>query len=106
MEDFATAVNIYADLRQSSGSLHHEEEDVTSNCSAARAQYSWNTGIGHDEQLSPIESYEVCFNLAYELIALGRFAEAEEALNHAESIKHLRTMANSRTLQSYWFDWR
>jgi hypothetical protein len=87
MEDFAIAMKIYANLRQSSGSLDHEAEDIASNHAATRAQYSWNTGIGHEEKQLPNESYEFCFNLAYELIALGKFAEAEEVLNRAESTK-------------------
>jgi len=85
MEEFATAMQLYADLEKSRGAVDHESEDLASNYSAARAQGAWTSGIRHGQDQSPSDVYEVCFNLAYELIALGRLEEAEGALNHAES---------------------
>jgi hypothetical protein len=86
MEDFATSMRLYADLVQSTGIIDHEAEDIASNRSAARAQNTWITGIGDDDRQNPGDSYEVCFNLAFELTALGKLAEAEELLNRAESM--------------------
>ena len=85
MEDFATAMKLYTDLQQSEGPIDHEAEDITSNYSAARAQNAWTTGIGQDAIQTSNESFEVQFNLAYELIAMGKLDEAEETLNKAES---------------------
>jgi hypothetical protein len=85
MEDFAYALRLYADLQTGNALIDHEAEDVAANYSAARAQDTWNSGIGHGEDLHPHESYEVYFNLAYELVALGKFAEAEDSLQRAES---------------------
>jgi hypothetical protein len=87
MEDFALAMQIYAKLEKSRGAIDREAEDIASNYSAARAQRTWTIGIGDVRKHGSGESYEVCFNLAYELAALGKLAEAEEALNHAQSTK-------------------
>ena len=86
MEDFATAMKLYDKLQQSSGAIEHETEDIACNYSAARAQNAWITGRSQNPEWNPHESYEVFFNLAYELIATGKLAEAEDALNKAESM--------------------
>jgi tetratricopeptide (TPR) repeat protein len=86
MEDFATSMKLYSDLTQSKSSIEQEDEDIASNYSAARAQNTWTTGIGHGDDQTARDSHEVCFNLAYELIALGKLDQAEEALNRAESM--------------------
>ena len=107
MEDFVTAMQLYADLEKSRGTVDRESEDLASNYSAACAQSTWTSGIRHGEEQRPRDVYEVCFNLAYELIALGRLEEAEEALNRAESIESLfRHLLTVRTVQSFWSDWR
>jgi hypothetical protein len=86
MEDFTTAIRIYEELAKSAASIDHEAEDIASNISAARAQSTWTAGIGSGELKSHAnDGYEVCFNRAYELIALGKFSEAEEALIRSES---------------------
>ena len=87
MEDFATSVRIYEELAKGGGeSVDHEAEDITSYLSAARAQSTWTAGIGRGQYSTHgNDGYEVCFNHAYELIALGKFSEAEEALARAES---------------------
>lgn len=90
MEDFATSVKLYAELEQSNGVIDQEAEDIATNFSAARAQNTWTTGIGIGDEQNAQDSYEVCFNLAYELIASGKLVHAEEALNRAESIQCLR----------------
>jgi hypothetical protein len=89
MEDFTTSMKLYTELAQSNGVIDHETEDIAANSSAARAQHTWTTGIGIGDDQNAQDSYEVCFNLAYELIALGKLAQAEEALNRAESIPFL-----------------
>ena len=89
MEDFTTSMKLYTELAQSNGIIDHEAEDITANFSAARAQNTWTTGIGLGGDQKIQDSYELCFNLAYELIALGKLAQAEEALNRAESIPFL-----------------
>jgi hypothetical protein len=86
MEDFARSMRLYSDLQQSEGPIDHEAEDITSNYSAAHAQSAWTSGICHDEIQNRNENYEVQFNLAFELIAIGRLDEAEQALNQAESM--------------------
>jgi len=86
MEDFTTSVRIYQELAKGGESVDHEAEDLTSNLFAARAQSTWTAGIGHGQHSTHAnDGYEVCFNHAYELIALGKFSEAEEALARAES---------------------
>jgi len=86
MEDFSTSVRIYEELAKGGEHVDHETEDITSNLSAARAQSTWTTGIERGKRRTHgSEGYEVCFNHAYELIALGKFLEAEEALARAES---------------------
>ena len=94
MEDFATSMKIYSDLERSTGIVDHELEDIASNLSAARAQDVWTTGIGHGEIPNDSESYEVCFNIAYELTASGKLAEAEEMLKRAESLISLMHRAD------------
>jgi hypothetical protein len=89
MEDFTTSMKLYTELAQSNGLIVHETEDIAANSSAARAQNIWATGIGLGGDQNTPDSYEVCFNLAYELIALGKLAQAEEALNRSESIPFL-----------------
>lgn len=89
MEDFATSMKLYSELTQSKGSIEQEDEDIASNYSAARAQNTWTTGIGHGDDQNARDSHEVCFNLAYELIALGKLDQAEEILNRAESMTFL-----------------
>jgi hypothetical protein len=88
MEDFATAVRLYEELAKSKGSVDHEAEDILTNYLAARAQSAWVTGVGYGKESPRLgdshDSYEVCFNRAYELTALGRFEEAEELLNRAQ----------------------
>jgi hypothetical protein len=86
MEDFARSMRLYSALQQSEGLVDHEAEDITSNYSAAHAQSAWTSGIRHDEIQNRNENYEVQFNLAFELIAIGRLDEAEQALNHAQSM--------------------
>jgi hypothetical protein len=88
MEDFATAVQLYEELANSKGSVDHEVEDILTNYLAARAQNAWVTGVkdGKESLQDSRDSYEVCFNRAYELAALGKFAEAEELLNRAQGI--------------------
>jgi hypothetical protein len=87
MEDFMTATRIYEELAKAGGYVDHEAEDIASNLSAARAQSTWAAGIGSGEHKAHHinEGYEVLFNYGYELIAMGKFSEAEEALIHAES---------------------
>jgi len=106
MEDFATAMKLYSDLEQSKGMIDHESEDLASNYSAARAQDTWTTGIGHEKGQEIGESYEVCFNKAYELIALGQLNEAEEALIRAESSFPICQPLTSRTMCSFGVEWR
>jgi hypothetical protein len=86
MEDFATAVHLYEELAKSGGSIDHEAEDIMSNYYAARAQHAWLTGMGTGKEIrNTLDSYEVCFNGAYELAGLSQLAEAEELLNRAQS---------------------
>jgi hypothetical protein len=85
MEDFATAARLYADLARSKGPVDHETEDIAANHAASLAQNTWTTGQGDGKVQDPRGNYEVQFNIAYELIALGKLAEAEQALNRAES---------------------
>jgi hypothetical protein len=107
MEDFAAAMQLYADLEKSRGIVDHESEDVVSNYFAARAQSTWTSGIRHDEDEHTSDVYEVCFNLAYELIALGKLKEAEEALSRAESIESLfSVLLTVRAVQSFWSERR
>lgn len=106
MEDFATSMKLYADLTLSKGAIEHEDEDIASNYSAARAQNTWTTGIGHGEDQTVRDSYEVCFNHAYELIALGQLDQAEEALNRAESMTYLvNQLLTFRTVWSLRIEW-
>ena len=86
MEDFTTSMKLYTKLAHSKGIINHEADDIAANLSAARAQNAWTTGTGGREDKGPQDSYEVIFNFAYELIGLGKLAQAEEALNHAESM--------------------
>jgi hypothetical protein len=86
MEDFAMAMELYAELQRSKGHVDHEEEDMAANYFASKAQNTWSTGLGDGKMQDSRGSYEVQFNIAYELIALGKLAEAEEALYLAESI--------------------
>jgi hypothetical protein len=86
MEDFTTSIRIYEELAKTEGFVDHEAEDIASNLSAARAQSTWTAGISSGERKTHAnDGYEVCFNHAYEAIALGKFSEAEEALIRAES---------------------
>ena len=106
MEDFATSAKLYAELARSKGIIDHEAEDIASNYSAARAQDTWTTGIGHGEDKAARDSYEVCFNVAYEFIALGNLDQAEEALHLAESmtdaVNELLTFRVMRALRIEW----
>jgi len=86
MEDFSVALQLYAELEKSGGPVDHESEDLASNYSAAGAQSTWTSGIGHNEEQRDRNAYEVCFNYAYELIALGNLKKAEEALTLADGI--------------------
>jgi hypothetical protein len=85
MEDFSRSMRLYSALQQSEGPIDREAEDIISNYSAAHAQSTWTTGLRHDEIKNRNDNYEVQFNLAFELIALGKLDEAEQALTHAES---------------------
>jgi hypothetical protein len=78
-------MRLYSALQQSEGPIDREAEDITSNYSAVHAQSSWTTGLRHDEIKNRNDNYEVQFNLAFELIALGKLDEAEQALTYAES---------------------
>jgi len=107
MEDFAAAMQLYADLEKSRGTVDHESEDLVSNYTAARAQSTWTSGIRHGEDERASDVYEVCFNLAYELIALGKLEEAEEELSRAESIGSLfKLLLTVRAVQSFRSEWR
>ena len=107
MEEFAVAMQLYAELGKSRGTVEHESEDIASNYSAARAQSTWTSGVGHTTDQRPRDAYEVCFNIAYELIALGKLEEAEEALNRAESkASNFVHPLTRRAVQPFWFDWR
>jgi hypothetical protein len=107
MEEFSVALQLYAELEKSRGAVDHESEDLASNYSAARAQSTWTSGIGHNEEQRPRNAYEVSFNYAYELIALGKLEEAEQELTQAESIDALTSLPLTvRIMQSFWLDWR
>ena len=106
MEDFFTALKLYAELQQSKGSIDHEAEDIAANCSAARAQYTWMNGVHQMEDFKPSESYEVYFNLAYEKIALRRLEEAESALKQAQSTSIRLQILTFRIVWSFWLEWR
>jgi len=87
MEEFEMAMRLYGELTKTKGSVDHETEDITSNYLAARAQNTWVTGIAHQSGGDELyESYEVYFNLAYELTALEKLTEAEDMLNRSQSI--------------------
>ena len=86
MEEFSLALQLYAELEKSGGTVDRESEDLAANYSAACAQSTWTSGIGHNLENRSRDAYEVCFNYSYELIALGKLGEAEEALTQAESI--------------------
>jgi hypothetical protein len=85
MEDFEMAMNLYIGLQRSQGQIDHEAEDITSNYSAAQAQAIWTSGAEIGESKVSQEGWEVQFNNAYGLIALGKLDEAETALQTAES---------------------
>lgn len=100
MEDFETAMKLYTNLQKSLGQIDHESEDIASNYSAARAQSTWTSGAESSESKMSQEGWEVQFNNAYGLIALGKLDEAETALQNAESTFPLegRRMLTSRAL--------
>ena len=85
MEDFERAMRLYIDLQKSKGQIDHESEDIASNYSAAQAQSTWLSGVESAESKMSQEGWEVQFNNAYGLIALGKLDEAEAALHSAES---------------------
>jgi hypothetical protein len=106
MEDFSTSAKLYAALGLSKGVIDHEAEDIVSNYSAARAQDTWTTGLGHGEDNAARDSYEVCFNAAYELIALGKLDQAEEALHLAESMTDaMNELLTIRAMRALWIEW-
>ena len=94
------AMKLYAELQQSNEKIDHEIDDIVANYSATRAQHTWNTGIEESQTSNSCESYEVYFNVAYERIALGKFEEAEEALNQAQSTVDQRSFLKSRAVRS------
>lgn len=99
MEDFLNSMKLYAELLQSNEKIDHEIDDIVANYSAARAQHTWNTGIEGSQTSNSREGYEVYFNLAYEKIALGKFEEAEGALNQAQSTVDQRSLLKSRAVR-------
>ena len=98
MERFADSMKLYEELQKGKPLLDRETEDIASNYSAAKAQETWTTGVGHIENLDQ-ESYDVCFNVAYELMALGNFAKAEELLNRAASTLFNGVESDFRAMQ-------
>ena len=93
MEKFDRAIKIYAELKKEKGLIDHEAEDIEANWSAACAQNALSTGKARIEKPT-LEAYEIYFNFSYELIALGKLAEAENALQHAQSMSFLYLCSN------------
>jgi hypothetical protein len=89
MEDFSTAVQLYEELAKSRGSVDYEAaEDILVNYLASRAQNTWLTGVGQgkDPFGRSQDTYEACFNRAYESAVLGKFQEAEELLKRSNGM--------------------
>jgi hypothetical protein len=83
MEDFVTAAQLYSALVQKSTLA--DKDDVAANLAASKAQVANLTGIPPAVASPDIRSHEMQFNVACELLSLGRFVEAEAALKRAES---------------------
>lgn len=99
MEDFASAVGIYEDLKKRRGQIDNEAQDIASNLSASKAQIAVLTGIGSEDASDASDGYEIQFNLACQFIAIGKLSEAEKALNKAESNILFAKEANLRIMQ-------